>query len=174
MTDKICIRPLTREDVPATHAFMRFILDHDYETGFRPEWHGDIEDLAGSYLDNPRQRLFVADDNGQIVGTAAIRHRSPQQWFPGRYDPEHTCELGRVYVAPTHRRRGLAQRLSEAARRWALKNGYQMVSLHTESTNGPALALWTKLCTRVDPEEEGPPNTVFFELPIDRPIAPEA
>lgn len=170
MTSEIRIRPLTREDVPATHKFMRFILDNDYATGFRPEWHGDIEDLAGSYIENPRQRLFVADDQGQVVGTAAIRHRSPQKWFPGRYDPEHTCELGRVFVAPSHRRRGLALRLAEMARRWAQEQGYRVVSLHTETTNGPAVALWSKLCTRVEPDGEGPADTVFFELPIDQPI----
>lgn len=167
MNSDIVIREAGPGDVPGARRFMLGIIGTEYPTGYRPEWHGDIDQLADSYLANPRQRLFVALHGSELVGTAVIRHRAPHAAFPGRYDAELTCELGRVFVAPVFRRKGVALRLIEAARQWAQAKGYRTVSLHTETTNAPAVALWSRLCKQVDAPHG---DTVFFELPIDEPI----
>jgi ribosomal protein S18 acetylase RimI-like enzyme len=132
-------------------------------------WHGDIRAMETEYARNPRQAAFLALDGEKVVGAAVVRHRCPSHSaFADRYDPERTCELGRVAVDPGYRRRGIAVALAEAGRAWA-RSRYAVMSLHTELDNEPALGLWRSICEEVLVSPET--GTVYFELPLDVPVS---
>ncbi|MGE3961738.1 MAG: GNAT family N-acetyltransferase [Dehalococcoidia bacterium] len=136
--------------------------------GYRPEWYADIEDLAGAYLEHPHQALIVAREvGGGLVGTAAVRHRlPPSPWVAARFRPEVTCELGRVAVAPASRRRGVATRLVEAARRWAVEDGFEAIHLHADAGNAGALAFWRGIATEITHGRTDGDEAVYFSLPV--------
>lgn len=50
-----------------------------------------------------------------------------------------------VYVAPTHRRRGLGRQLMEYAKGWAKDQGYDQISLQVFTNNLTALKLYKSL-----------------------------
>ena len=130
-------------------------------------WYGDVRTIDEQYVNNERQAGFVALDGDRVVGAAVIRARCPTiAPLAGRYNPAATCELGRVIVDHTHRRRGLARALVEHARRWA-RERYAVLTLHTDVNNPTALKFWSRIATEVHETSDG---IVFFELPLDIPV----
>ncbi|MEJ5221909.1 MAG: GNAT family N-acetyltransferase [Tepidiforma sp.] len=165
--------PFYRQLTPADVEGARALVTRVYTAKFGPEvvarWHGDIRAMDLEYLGSDRQAAFVAVEGNAVVGFAAVRHRCPGSGpLAGRYDPETTCELGRVTVDPDWRGLGIALQLVELARAWA-SGRYRVISLHTDADNHEALRLWRRLCVPVL-EHEG---TLYFELPVDRPVVPD-
>jgi ribosomal protein S18 acetylase RimI-like enzyme len=62
----------------------------------------------------------------------------------GAFAPKKTLHISTVYVVPTGRRQGLAQRLLEAALDWGRQAGCVEADLHTLVHN-PARALYERL-----------------------------
>jgi len=159
-------RQLTGADIDQARSLVTRVYSETFGPDVVARWHADIRGMESEYLGSDRQAAFVAVDGAAVVGFAAVRHRSPQSGpLAGRYDPETTCELGRLTVDPAYRRRGIALQLVELARLWAAGR-YRVASLHTDDTNHAALALWRQLCVEVLAHE----GTVYFELPLDRPV----
>lgn len=78
---------------------------------------------------------FVAFDGPQPVALAsgiAGEH-------PG------AAELISMWVAPTHRRQGVAERLAREVVKWARTEGYDELTLSVVDDNAPALALYQTL-----------------------------
>lgn len=172
------VREATTDDIEGARALIIRIFNEDYGYGFRPEIHADVADLNGFYLDHPRQRLFVAvaSPGGDVVGTAAVRQGGTlapphPAWLAARYDPERTCELQRVSVAPEYRRRGVGRLLVEAVRRWvAAEGGYDAICLHSNVGRVGSDTFWWSIATEVHDARPTQFNTVHFELPLDRPV----
>ena len=59
---------------------------------------------------------YVAEIDGNLVGGCGI--------FPTEGLPESTCELVKLYLAPTARGTGLGKALMLQAMAWAKENGY--------------------------------------------------
>lgn len=126
------------------------ILDEDYGYGFVPEFHQDIADLRGYYLDNPRHTLIVAEDHGtgRILAVVAVRaagvpHNRRPQWLIDRYDPATSAEICRLSVLPECRRRGAGRAVVEAARLWIAHQGsYRVIQLHTNARPENAGPFW--------------------------------
>ena len=124
MPTTFTIRPATPDDVAPARALMIRTFEEDFGYGYRPEFHADVDDLQGTYLDNPRHALLVAvaTEAGAIVGTAGVRSGGLKPefnppWLVARYDPEG--DEGAIppdIVTMAHER--LAERLvgAEAAR----------------------------------------------------------
>jgi putative acetyltransferase len=78
--------------------------------------------------------VFVADDDGQIVGRLSLaRDRHPAS--------RHVADLG-LMVAAEHRRRGIGRTLLEEAVAWARVSGVDKLELHVFPWNRPALRLY--------------------------------
>jgi GNAT superfamily N-acetyltransferase len=147
------------------------IFEDDYGYGYQPEWQWDYDDLAGTYIEHPRQTLLLALDaaSGEVVGTGAIRAGGPRSpaWLAARYQPpEQIAQIVRLFVHPAHRRRGVARLLVDELQRFVQGvGGYRVICLHTETVP----EFWQRLgCQLIhDGRTADPPEpSVHFELPL--------
>lgn len=169
------IRRARLEDLDQARALMLRTFDEDFGYGYRPDYHADVDDLRGVYLDNPRHVLFVAvdDASGEIIGTAGIRSGGLKEgfnprWLVDRYDAERTAQIVRVYIAREHRRRGIAQELVEAARQFVAEDGtYTRIALHTDPLSPGAERFWkAQATTLIHDDRDGPSGSIHFEMDI--------
>ncbi|MFI9011500.1 GNAT family N-acetyltransferase [Actinosynnema sp. NPDC053489] len=175
------MRLATHADLPGARSVMLDTFYHEFGHGYRPRWHTDVVDLAGTYLDTPRHALFVAVDGDEVVGTTAVRAQGPASpphppWIAERYSGDGTAQLFRVYVRPGHRRRGLARRLVGAAVGFIAETpGYERIYLHTDTRVPGAEAFWRSMAVEVCDARDGDPGhhqTVHFEIPVSVPTGP--
>ena len=85
---------------------------------------------------HPDAIVFVADDEGAIVGRLSIA-RDPHS------ASRHVADLG-LMVASTHRRRGIGKALLEQAASWARDAGVSKLELHVFPWNEPAIQLYER------------------------------
>ena len=171
---KLDVTRATPRDLPEAEQLMRAVLAQDLG-GYRPEWHPDLDDLAGHYLGRAGHALFVARLDGAPAGTAAVRPcrlRVPPNppWLAERYNRPEVCQLVRVWVSGASRRRGAARALVSAAACWALgEGGYRVVYLHTDVSAPGAEAFWRAMpTTEVHDARPDEFNTVHFELDVEK------
>jgi RimJ/RimL family protein N-acetyltransferase len=82
----------------------------------------------------PNAAVFVAEDEGRIVGRLSIaRDQHPAS--------RHVADLG-LMVAMSHRRRGIGTRLLEAALDWAYHSDVRKLELHVFPHNEAAIRLY--------------------------------
>lgn len=169
------IRPLTPADVSAARDLMIRIFEQDFGYGYRPEFHGDVDQMQATYIDNPRNALFVAvdDASGAIAASAGVRSGGLKPefnhaWLVERYDPERSAQIVRVYVDRAYRRNGLARRLvDEAVRFVAGEDSYDVLILHTDPRSPGAEAFWRAMPTRlILDDRDGPSESLHFEMDI--------
>ncbi|MCE0538493.1 GNAT family N-acetyltransferase [Kineosporia rhizophila] len=176
--DEVEIRRATTADLGGAVACMREVLERDMG-GYQERWHRDIDDLAATYLHDPRAALFVAvepgspDGDDRVLATTAVRPcrlATPPNppWLSARYNRPEVCQLVRVWVRPEARRRGLARRLVAEATAWAVgAGGYETVYLHTDAGVPGAEAFWRSMPTlEVLDTRPDPFNTVHFEIDV--------
>lgn len=171
------VRLARPDDLAAVRALMVRTFEEDFGYGYRPEYHADVDDLQGVYLDHPRHALLVAvaDESGEIVGTGGVRSGGLKPafnppWLVARYDPERTAQLVRVYTLREWRGRGVARALVEQALRFvADAGGYTVVALHTDPRSPGAERFWRSLpTTLIHDDRDGPSGSLHFEMAIPR------
>ena len=136
MTDFV-VRDAVPADAPALVALAQ-------EVGAEPEgwliaddsWRGigDERRYLKAIRRHPHAAVFVAEENGTIVGRLSIA-RDPH---PGSY---HVADLGLMVVA-SHRRRGIGRALLQRAVEWAAVSRVRKLELHVFPHNTPAIALY--------------------------------
>ena len=169
------VRTAQPADLTAIRALMIRTFEEDFGYGYKPEFHTDVDDLQGVYLDNPRHTLVVAvaEGTGEIVGVAGVRSGGlkpafNQPWLVARYDPERTAQLVRVYTLREWRGRGVARALLPPLLEFvAREGGYDVVALHTDPRSPGAERFWRSLpTTLVLDDRDGPSESLHFELAI--------
>jgi len=151
----IALRRVQPEDFGAAREHILRVSRDDIGFLYRPEWHWDVDDIQGVYVDNPRHALFVAvdDASGELIGTTSVVNVGPKSpphplWLADRYNAPDVGQLLRVYIAREHRRRGVARALVDAARRFvADEGGYRTIYLHTNAAVPGAEAFWRAMPT---------------------------
>ncbi|MBB5956828.1 GNAT superfamily N-acetyltransferase [Saccharothrix tamanrassetensis] len=171
------VRQARKEDLPGARSVMLDTFYQEFGYGYRPEWHGDVVDLEGSYLRPRRHALFVATKGDEVVATTGVRAQAPSSpphpaWLADRYAGGGTAQLFRVYVRPEHRRCGLARALVDLATAFVAQTpGYQSLYLHTDTRIAGAEPFWRSVATEVHDARDGDPfsfQTVHFEIPLGR------
>lgn len=99
----------------------------------------------------PFDRYLLAGD----VGLVCLRAMEPR-----------AGEVKRLYVAPAHRRRGIARALVEAAVAEARALGYTTLRLDTPAGNAAAIALYESLGWQPIPPWDHGEEMVAFELAV--------
>jgi GNAT superfamily N-acetyltransferase len=110
-----------REFVPDDVAGVaRLVVGTLAEFGFASRVGGLEQDLASvpERYRAPRAGFWVAEDEGAIVGTVAVRPKDGT-----------TCELKRLYVRADCRGTGLGERLYQHAEAFARAAGYERIWL---------------------------------------------
>ena len=159
-------------DLDAARALMIRTFEEDFVYGFRPEFHADVQDLQGVYLDHPRNLLVVAvAPTGEIVGTAGIRSGGlkPEfnpDWLVARYDPARTAQIVRVYTLREWRGCGVARALVMRAVAGVPElGGYDVVALHTDPRSSGAERFWRSMpTTLIYDDRDGPSESLHFEM----------
>jgi GNAT superfamily N-acetyltransferase len=175
MTTGYAIRPIRADDIPAARALMITTFEEDFGTGYIPQFHSDVEDIGGVYINHPRHALFVAvdDDTGELIATAGVRDGalkpgvSPQHLVQ-RYSTGQTAQLVRVYTHRRHRRRGAARALvQKVIDHVAADEVYTILALHTYPHSPGAMVFWESIGVQVVADDrDGPSRAVFFEIPL--------
>jgi GNAT superfamily N-acetyltransferase len=169
------VRPATSDDIDAVRALMIRTFEEDFGYGYKPEFHTDVDDMQGVYLDNPRHTLLLAvdDTTGALLGTGGVRSgglkpQFNQPWIVARYDPERTAQLVRVYTAREQRGRGVARAIVAELLRWVARQGsYAVVALHTDPRSPGAERFWRSLpTTLILDDRDGPSGSLHFEMAI--------
>jgi L-amino acid N-acyltransferase YncA len=95
------------------------------------------EEAKQLWLDVPR-RTFVAEDDGEILGTYYIKSNQPGAG-------SHVCNCGYM-VSARARGKGLATALCEHSQQLALEMGYKAMQFNfVVASNEGAVRLWQKL-----------------------------
>jgi ribosomal protein S18 acetylase RimI-like enzyme len=120
----VIIRVLGRDDAPVLERVAAEVFDNAIDPT-----------LAAEFLGDPRHHLTVAITDGVVVGMASAVHyvhpdKPPELW------------VNEVGVAPSHRRRGIGQRLMHALFERARELGCAEAWVGTEATNTAARKLY--------------------------------
>lgn len=179
LTDRFLIRrAITGDDLDGARALVLEVAERDLGYGYTPQWHWDLDRMRDTYVDDARQAMFVAVDDGAVVATAAIRAGGPLSpphpaWLADRYaDRERVAQILRVATGPEHRRLGLARRLVTACVDFARADGgYRVVCLHTNAKVPGAEAFWRSMPVVEIHDARGDEGdarfeTIHFEIPM--------
>jgi GNAT superfamily N-acetyltransferase len=129
---ELSIRPYRPEDKPGIVAIIDSVYrDYNYSMDFE-HFDSDLADVETTYED-AGGAFWVADDGGVVAGCVGV--------VPHGVD---TCELKRLYVNASYRRRGLATRLLATARGWAMSRGYRRMILWSDVLLAAAHTLYLK------------------------------
>ncbi len=102
--------------------------------GLPYEPHGrDSFSAISRQLQSLGHLMFVAEADGQIIGTVFGSHDGRKGW------------INRLAIDPRYRRQGLAQRLIEEAENALACEGLTIVAALVEAPNKPSLKLFRKL-----------------------------
>lgn len=100
--------------------------------------------LAREFLGDPRHHLFVAIDDGTVVGmVTAVDYVHP--------DKPRQLWINEIGVAPTHQRRGIARGLLDAMLAHGRAIGCSEAWLGTEEVNTAANALYRAAGASAEP-----------------------
>ncbi len=111
-TDKGRIRPMKRSEVEAVSEMIIAAIRADLPGHYAPEVvdglaAGNTPEIVRSHA--PKQKDFVYVEDGRIVGMVGVKRN----------------EIGHLYVAPTHARRGIGRRLVEFSAELFRRSGYE-------------------------------------------------
>ena len=111
----------------------RLDLDRqDFESYFRQ--------AAGPYLDDPRNSLFIAEDEkGRLAGHTLLGQTTPF------YSSKPYGFVFDIYVAEWARRQGVGGQLLEFAFKWFRDQGLEKVKLEVSEGNQRAKPLYLKM-----------------------------
>jgi ribosomal protein S18 acetylase RimI-like enzyme len=169
--DEVRIRPATHRDLTSIVELIEELDDLQAPWRVfppRPELRDEVRERYRRAIDHAGSGdlLLVAAIEAQdlVVGTTLAHVLTPSS-----VSDEIAVELSGVIVRPSHRGRGIAQALAEAAARFARERGIRIVTLRTFAANEEALRFWERIGFRprmvqmVAPAERltgGPPTAV--------------
>lgn len=138
------IRTATENDAETIgHLWERLVAyHHQLDPALPPAARGGGKVYAKRILqrlDDPLTRVFVAEDDGRLVGyVLAII----VDIIPDMFIQENSGFLADIYIEDTHRRHGLGRRLVEAVRAWLADNRITSMEWHVAHNNTAGRAFW--------------------------------
>ncbi len=138
--NQIHIREATAADLPELLAFEQGIIAAE-----RP-YNDEIKDKSVHYYDianliaSAESRILVAQEGAQLIGTGHASLKSSLDQF--KHDRH--AYLGLMFVIPTHRGRGIIQRIMDELLTWARGEGVGDFYLDVYPENLPALKAYEK------------------------------
>jgi GNAT superfamily N-acetyltransferase len=157
------IRSAAEEDLPQLAALYGAFLDESLASTTHVQRNPElVVDLAlARLMRREPSAMFAAEAEGTLAGFAFVEFRPATTRRPGflrRLADTLTRRraflpvlvpargwLGHLYVAPGHRRKGIAEALVRAAADWAKSEGAESLELNVLAANEPARRFYQKL-----------------------------
>jgi ribosomal protein S18 acetylase RimI-like enzyme len=105
---------------------------------YRPDYRNAFRDSARNTLNDTNVVIFVAEEEGEIVGLITGRISDNG----GIILPEKIGYISITVVLSKYRRKGIARRLWERLNEWFLSNGIDEVQLYVAPDNDEARGFW--------------------------------
>lgn len=126
------IRPYLPEDRPGVIRVIESVYrEYNYVMGL-DEFDRDLVDIPSTYQDSGGE-FWVLESGGAVAGTTAVLARDAE-----------TCELKRLYLLKSFRRRGLGRTLAGTVIDWAREHGFRRIVLWSDTLFEPAHMLYVK------------------------------
>ena len=130
-----------------------------YGIDYTPAWHDDLDSLltpdGNQYSAKHRGAFWIVrhwDDPSTIIATIGLRSFI---WKPQLYQSlgeryasksiDRVGYIGRIYIDPTWRRRGIGRWLTGVAELKASRLGFSTMYLHADSKMDPTLQFWRSM-----------------------------
>lgn len=138
---KIIIRAAVNADLAILKEFEQGIIatERPFNACLRSE-HICYYDI-GALIEGENSTVVVAVDSGVIVGSGYARIKESK----AHLNHDSHCYLGFMYVAPTHRGRGVNQLVIRQLINWGKLQGMQDFYLEAYAENSSALKAYEKL-----------------------------
>jgi ribosomal protein S18 acetylase RimI-like enzyme len=146
---RVKIRPAERGDIPALAALEVALPQHHglspvFSAGETPsveqvtaEWEEDFDD--------PTYAVFVAEYQGDVVGSAVGCSLEKSSSNVGLMQPDRAGFLGFAAVFPQYRGLGAGRALGDAVMAWATESGYPCIATDWRVTNLLSSRAWPAL-----------------------------
>ena len=102
----------------------------------------DLADINASYMDDPANHFWVADEDGVVKGMVGVQWRSDEE-----------AELRRMSVSSTARRQGVGLMLLETVEGFCRDRGHRRIILTTVTLLEPAIAMYQRFGFQLTGEE---------------------
>ena len=116
-------------DIKQAHRFCIGIFE---ELGWDKRFNYGLENLK-EFFNNPKEAFFLAKEGKKIIGCGGLKNLSEREGL-----------LKRLYIDKEFRGRGLAQRLFEKIKKFAVKKNYKVIVLDTFKNNFRAQKFYQK------------------------------
>jgi ribosomal protein S18 acetylase RimI-like enzyme len=105
---------------------------------YRPDYRNAFRDAARKVLNDTNAVIFVAEEEGEIVGLITGRISDNG----GIILPEKIGYISITVVLSTYRRKGIARGLWDKLNEWFLSRGIEEVQLYVVPDNDEAKGFW--------------------------------
>ena len=116
------IRSFGNKDASDVKHLIQSILQQEFHTARAAYPDTDLDHIQEIY-GGKREHFFVAEENGKLVGTCAIKEES-----------KHEALLRRLFVNPNFRKLGIGSTLIDQACTFARGQGYQKLIFRSTSS----------------------------------------
>ncbi|XP_036986789.2 N-acetyltransferase 8 [Artibeus jamaicensis] len=120
-------------------AALRFLAKYPWTEYVSHTLRTDMSDISKTYLSGPGSCFWVAESEGQVVGTVGalpVEEPTPQK---------RQLQLFRLSVSSEHRGQGIAKALVRTLLQFARDQGYSEVVLNTTMLQESAIALYQSM-----------------------------
>ncbi|ADB34321.1 GCN5-related N-acetyltransferase [Kribbella flavida DSM 17836] len=146
---ELVIRRAERKDIPVLAELDLALPQHQglspvFSAGVVPTVQEAVADWQQS-IDDPEFATFVAEDNGQVIGSAIGCSLEKSSTHQGLARPDNAGFLGFAAVLPAARGRGAGRALGETVLQWCREAGYDSVVTDWRVTNLLSSRTWPRL-----------------------------
>ncbi len=128
----VLIRKICPRDTPQVRQLVHAIMDKEFASEHQAGRGPDIDDPV-CYYSGPKDIFLVAEKDGVIIGTVAIKE-----------DSSDTALLRRIFLNKAFRGQGYGEKLLQKAMAFCFEQNYQNVTFRGTATMQAALQLCLK------------------------------
>jgi len=144
------VRKATRKDTDELEKLYNDLNDYMASTVNYPGWIKGIYPTRETAVEGIRENsLFVAEDNGKIIGTIILNHTPEDAYSPVKWltDAEYNeiFVIRTLVVHPEYLNKGVGSTLLQFARYLAIHQKMKSIRLDVSTGNTPAIKLYRKM-----------------------------
>jgi GNAT superfamily N-acetyltransferase len=123
----LTVRKIEKKDEKSVRDLIESIMHNEFMNDAQHYTSADLENIT-KYYSGQKDYFFVAEIDGKIIGTCAVKQ-----------DDDQTALLRRLFVHPRYRKKGYGAILIETAVDFCKKHGYKNIIFRGTSRMNRAL-----------------------------------